>query len=91
MTEKLRRQLNLCARKCFLIASLNWCGLVSCLRCPGRVFHTTDVLKKNDLLYRAVRALARISSFGFLGERALQVDAYCGSVLLKGSGRSSSS
>ena len=54
------------------------------------MFRTTDVLKKNDLLYRVVRALARISSFGFVGERVLQVDAYCGSVSLRGSGRSCS-
>ena len=54
-------------------------------------FHTTDVLKKNDLLNRVVCALARISSFGFLGERVLQVDAYCGSVSLRGSSRSCSS
>ena len=52
------------------------------------MFHITDVLKKNDLLYRVVRALARISSFGFLGERVLLVDAYCGIVSLRGSGHS---
>ena len=54
------------------------------------MFHTTYVLKANDLLNRVVRALTRISSFGFLGEQALGVGAYYGSVSLRGSGRSCS-
>ena len=56
--------------------------------CLERVFHTTDVLKMNYLLNFVVRALTRLNSSGFLGERALRVDAYGGSVSLREYGRS---